>query len=440
MKQLYLPKTEPMRLACFLSGSGTNVKKIIERQLKLGEKAPFKVAFIFSDSKSSNASSIAAEHLIPFFCNDIKEYYAKKGASRKDMNVRKEFDAETKKHLEYHKIDVVALCGYMSIITNEISDNFTTVNVHPADLRVKGANGKRLYAGKMGIPSVKAAILNGDRSLRSTVHLVNTALDEGPILMVSAPVRTKIKCYEKTDELLLESAAAHNMEVLKEKGDWMIYPEVIEMLAKGRFEIENNIIFVDGKKYDEGYCPSDEKEAIREIIKEKRNLVSNKEVQEKSSEIVEKLFSLPEFQTAKTVMFYWALPNEVQSNDAIKAAKEMGKKVVMPIMRQGQISVRYFTGFENLRPGPHGLLEPVGDDSVKERIDLIIVPGLAFDNKGARIGFGMGCYDSFLRLTNGKKAGLCFDFQLFDVLPKESKDIPMDFVVTETKVVRVEKD
>jgi len=77
---------------------------------------------------------------------------------------------------------------------------------------------------------------------------------------------------------------------------------------------------------------------------------------------------------------------------------------------------------------------------VNERIDLVLVPGLAFDKSGARIGFGLGCYDDFLKLTIGKKAGLCFEQQLFDRLPKESKDVPMDVIITEQRVISVEKE
>lgn len=248
IKPLYTPKKEPMRVACFMSGSGTNVRKIIEKQLKLGKNTPFRVALIFTNNKASNAEKIAAEYGIPFFGNDIREYYAKKGAELKDMKVRKEYDSETRKIMERERIDAVALCGYMSITTGEITDNYVTVNVHPADLRVKDKNGRRAYAGMLGVPSVIAAIKNGERSLRSTVHLVNSGLDEGPIMMVSGPVPVSIIEREKKDASLLKAAAERNMEELKEKGDWKILPETIEMLARGRFSAdEKGNLYLDGK-------------------------------------------------------------------------------------------------------------------------------------------------------------------------------------------------
>jgi phosphoribosylglycinamide formyltransferase 1 len=253
IKPLYAPKKEPMRLAAFMSGNGTNVRKIIERQLQLGPKSPFRVELIFTDNSESNAAKIAAEYKIPFFGNDIKEYYLERNANRKDMEVRRQYDVKTREELEKNSIDAVALCGYMSIITGEILGKYITLNVHPADLRKKGKDGKRLYAGLHGMPSIKAAIQNGDRELRSTVHLVNSGVDLGPILAVSGPVRVEITAQEKKDPALFESAAELNMENLKVNGDWIIYPKAIEMLAMGRFAFnEDGEIYLDGKKIPDG--------------------------------------------------------------------------------------------------------------------------------------------------------------------------------------------
>jgi len=252
MKQLYTPKKEPMRVACFMSGTGTNVRKIIERQQKLGEKSPFRVVAMFTNNKNSNAAKIAAEHNIQFLCNDIKDYYAVRNAKLSDLGVRKIYDAETRMFLQKNRVDTVALCGYMSIITGEIVDNFLTINVHPADLRKKNKDGKRMYAGMQGIPPVMAAIMNGDRELRSTVHLVTSGLDEGSILLVSRPVKVKVREQEKKDNELLKLAAERNMETLKEKGDWVIFPEVLKMLARGRFSIdEKGNVYLDRKPIPE---------------------------------------------------------------------------------------------------------------------------------------------------------------------------------------------
>ncbi len=250
IKPLYMPKKEPMKVACLMSGSGTNVRKIIEKQLG---GAPFRVVAIFTDNKESNAGKIASEYNIPLMCSDIRDYCRKKGVERKDMNARRAYDSETRRFLEKHKADAAALCGYMSITTREIVDRFVTVNIHPADLRKKGKNGKRLYSGMLGLASVKAAIMNGDKELRSTAHLVTLQVDEGPILMVSEPVKVKISNEERKNHELLNAAAERNMEELKEKGDWKVYPETIKLLAEGRFAAdEKGAIYLDGKPIPEG--------------------------------------------------------------------------------------------------------------------------------------------------------------------------------------------
>ena len=152
------------------------------------------------------------------------------------------------------EIDVVALCGYSSIITGEIADNFVTINIHPANLRRKDKAGKRMYAGMLGMSSIKSAILNGDKELRSTAHMVTPKVDEGPIMMVSKPVKINVSGKEMKNPELLDAAARRSMEELKEKGDWKIYPETLRLLAEGRFAVdEKGALCLDGKPIPEGH-------------------------------------------------------------------------------------------------------------------------------------------------------------------------------------------
>ena len=140
LKQLYGPKKNAMKIAAFMSGTGSNLRRILELQKKLessGNKL-FEVAMIFTDTADEskcNARKIAGEYGIGFYCSDIRNYYSSRGhKDRKDIEARKEYDKETAGLLKKHNVDVVALCGYMSIVSGEICDNFLTVNVHPADL------------------------------------------------------------------------------------------------------------------------------------------------------------------------------------------------------------------------------------------------------------------------------------------------------------------
>ena len=241
IKPLYIPKKEPMRVAGFMSGSGTNLRRILEQERSL-KPSPYRVVLVFSDTEGSNSRIIADEYGVQHDCRDIREFYKEKKADRKDMKVREEYDRKTAELLRTMRIDVVALCGYMSIVTAPIYDSFVTLNVHPADL-TKMEKGKRKYAGLMGKEAVKAAMLAGDNALRSSVHVVTKDVDYGPVLMASEPVRIDRAGKEDAD-----AAAERYLGILKEKGDWVVYPKALRLLAEGRIGMENGMVYVDGER------------------------------------------------------------------------------------------------------------------------------------------------------------------------------------------------
>lgn len=232
-----------------MSGTGTNLRKILELQNKL-IKCPFKVVVIFTDTKDEqkcNAVKIGDDFNVPVIINDIMDYYRERGYNdKRDMKVREQFDSETKIELEKRNVSMVALCGYMSLVTSPIYDNFTTINVHPADLTKKDRNGKRIYAGCLGAGCIKKAIQNRETEVRSTVHLVNGELDGGPVISVSPAIEINPDVPdEKLDEI-----AHEYQERLKERGDWVIYPETINMISNGRMRIDSNKLYVDGVASD----------------------------------------------------------------------------------------------------------------------------------------------------------------------------------------------
>ena len=253
MNQLYTPKREPMRMAAFMSDMGSNLKKILELQENLERegKRLFKVVMIFTDTADEtvcNARKIAEEYKVAYYYTDINEYYRKLGyTDKKDMKIRQQYDSETAKLLKMHKVDVVALCGYMSIITKPVIGNFLTLNVHPADLRIKDGSGRRKYAGCVGPDCVKKAIMNGDKEIRATTHIVSEEVDSGQLLLVSKPVKldTNITAHEYQQKL-------------KEEGDWKIYPETLRLLAEGRFSAdEKGMVYLDEKYIPEGHLAGD---------------------------------------------------------------------------------------------------------------------------------------------------------------------------------------
>ena len=182
------------------------------------------------------------------------------------------------------------------------------------------------------------------------------------------------------------------------------------------------------------------KENLRKEIKEKRRKQSKKEQRKKSKEIKEKLFSLKEYKDAKTVLFYVSYDSEVFTHDMIKdALKE--KKVVVPISNKKDRSLilSELKSWNYLEIGSYGILE-AKKEKIKivsiDEIDLIIVPGVAFDIKGNRLGHGKGYYDRLLAISNVIAIGLAYEIQIVNKVPIKKNDKPVDMIITEKRIVK----
>ncbi len=235
LRELYNPESGRMRVAGFISGSGSNLVKIIEHEKKIESeerRSPYKVVLIFSENQESNAGKIGEKFEIPVIVKDISEFYNEKKRPREDLDVRREFDAETVNALEPYRIDAIAYAGYMSIATNPLIESFLGVNVHPADLSVMDRD-KRKYTGAH---AVRDAILAGETEIRATTHLIELEIDYGRIFMISKPVIVDPNL--SPDE---------NQSRLKEDGDWIIFPKTLEYLSDGKYSQDEygNLYFDD---------------------------------------------------------------------------------------------------------------------------------------------------------------------------------------------------
>ncbi len=268
LKPIFNPEENgrPMRVAAFMSGSGTNIIRLIEREKMIAQErgsSPFHVVFIFSDRSDgrSNGEKIALEKGIPYISYDTRTFHRLRGLKRtvltpEGMEARREFDSVAANLVESFHIDVIALGGYMSFITLE-----RCVNVHPADLSILDSDGKRKYTGDH---AVLDAIVAGEPYLRSSTLWTDQGVDTGPLLMVSDPL--KVELSEPLDQLIgdrnrLLKIADLYQDRLKEKGDWKIFPRTIEMIAKGRFALdENSGVYVDGNPVPAGYREAEDVE------------------------------------------------------------------------------------------------------------------------------------------------------------------------------------
>ncbi len=141
---------------------------------------------------------------------------------------------------------------------------------------------------------------------------------------------------------------------------------------------------------------------------------------------------MQEYKGAGTVMMYAALPDEVELALLIDDAKATGKKVVLPRMEGNQIEAVLYDG--QLMKNEIGIAEPVEGSIVpKEEIDIVIVPGRAFDKKGNRLGRGGGYYDTFLQGYEGMTIGVAFESQIFNELPVDEHDYPVNIIITERR-------
>jgi 5-formyltetrahydrofolate cyclo-ligase len=173
------------------------------------------------------------------------------------------------------------------------------------------------------------------------------------------------------------------------------------------------------------------KNKLRQAIFEKRKSLSLEEASERSRIIIEKLKKDEDYINSKIVMFYVSKNNEVHTHDLIKEALKE-KKVIVPKVADRGILCCELSEFEKMDFGCYGILEPTDEILCNtDDIDLIIVPGIVFDNSGHRVGYGKGYYDNLLKKARCKKIGLAYDFQVIEKIPKDEWDEKMDKVITD---------
>ena len=181
------------------------------------------------------------------------------------------------------------------------------------------------------------------------------------------------------------------------------------------------------------------KAKIRALCKEKRNNVSDNEVIEKSRLAAELFLSSKLYLNSECIMLYMPLGNETDTSLILEKALADGKRVVIPVtdIVNTDIIPCVVTKETDFQKGAYSINEP--DRLIKAdetHIDTVIVPGIAFGKDGARVGFGKGYYDRFLQKTNAIKVGFCYEFQLYETIPADSHDMPMDYVITENIIYK----
>lgn len=172
-----------------------------------------------------------------------------------------------------------------------------------------------------------------------------------------------------------------------------------------------------------------EKAKIRRRIRNRKNVLSDMEKSQSAIAVFDKIESLPEFMNAKSVLMYWSLPDELPTHNFI-VKWSTKKQMLLPMVKGDKMLIKPFTTTEELRKSDMGIWEPDAQREYLRQIDLVIVPGIAFDKSKNRLGRGKGYYDRYFNNKNISKIGVCYDFQLLEVIPTEPFDVRMDKIIT----------
>ena len=157
----------------------------------------------------------------------------------------------------------------------------------------------------------------------------------------------------------------------------------------------------------------------------------------KSREVEERLFSLPEFKAANVVMFFASFRSEVDTEPMIRRALTFGKRVILPKVQGAGLALFEIANIDkDVSPGAWGIPEPHETRPVRlDEIELIIVPGAAFDCRGNRLGYGAGFYDKLLAAFRKTTVALAFEAQIVPQVPADLHDIPIKKIITERRVI-----
>lgn len=249
--------------AIFMSGNGSNAEKVLDFHKKnSGNWLP---SVIITDvPEKSRAAEIAAKYGLPLVEFSIRKFYRQHGenrislASENGRRIRELWTAALRKKIAHFNIDFGILAGFMPL--SNITGDFPCLNVHPGDLTVE-RDGRRIFVGLHAVPA-ELAIVNNFKTIRSSVIIAQPytgrggEMDSGSILGISPELELDLQGFSHAQLLdiynnrpagkpndALSKIAAANQERLKEKGDWVVFPQVVNDFAAGKFALEDGDLY-----------------------------------------------------------------------------------------------------------------------------------------------------------------------------------------------------
>lgn len=176
------------------------------------------------------------------------------------------------------------------------------------------------------------------------------------------------------------------------------------------------------------------KKELRQAVRAQKKLHSACQMAAMSEEICRKVLESACWQESQTLLLYYPLTDEVDVRPLIFKAVEAGKRVLLPVCVGNELELYPYEGEASLMVGSYGIMEPKGTKFLPERyseIDMAIIPGMAYDRTGHRLGRGKGYYDRLLpQLGRARLQGVCFPFQFLDEVPADAHDVSVHDVIT----------
>lgn len=174
------------------------------------------------------------------------------------------------------------------------------------------------------------------------------------------------------------------------------------------------------------------KQTLRKEIRQQKKAYSADELCRMSESVTKRLLAHPRLKTAHTILLYASLADEVDTHRLTDCLLQQGKTILLPVViNDHDMKICRYDHSTTVANGPFGIIEPQAEAFTHyHEIDLALIPGMAFDRAGHRLGRGKGYYDRFLsQATNIYKIGVCFAFQMVDEVPTDENDIMMNEVI-----------
>ena len=174
-----------------------------------------------------------------------------------------------------------------------------------------------------------------------------------------------------------------------------------------------------------------DKQTLRRQIRIKKRAMTEEEIASASERLGEKFLSSPLYEQAKTIYGYLPYNQEVRTVPMLQRALDDGKRVAVPKCYGDEMRFIYLEDLSQVENGYCGIPEPIADEPIADDpTALVLMPGMAFTQRGDRMGYGGGFYDKFLAAEpNHPTLALCYDFQMVESIPTEEYDIPVDCVL-----------